>query len=113
MLLNMLILHCYGLGGIVAWMVGGSGGTSPWKYGPQAFGGGGSPPLTAIGKLAGTTGSQSGQQNRGTQASQRSVLLGFLQTFTPAVKASGHRRANPWRGVEKHMYTAYLGHPYL
>ena len=39
---------------------------------------------------------------RGAQASQLDMLLGFLQTFTPAVKAGGRRRANPWRGVEKH-----------
>ena len=35
-------------------------------------------PLTAIGKVAGTAGSQSGPQNRGAQARQHSMLLDFL-----------------------------------
>ena len=43
----------------------GNGGTSLWKYGPQAFGGRRQPPLSAIGNLAWTAGSQSDQQNGG------------------------------------------------
>ena len=41
-------------------------------------------------------------RSRGAQASQHGMLLGFLQTFTPAVKAGGRGRVNPWSGVERH-----------